>query len=349
MLFAALGAYLLIGIAIESWTELKDMREQIKVLYFLSTAAFAGYLFAKVFDPRDSKYILHAIELGILAYIFAGCIGYLYPLSTFTWQLDAGTHFKSLFRYPGMSNSNYIAHVLLVLLAIHNLVADRSRQFKHSLFYLATIVIIAVVSQSRSFVITSIIMLLTFSAIRILRAQGGFYLKRKTDKRLSLHFVVWLLVIGGLASFSEFFIDLGGQTIDRFSVTSSSTVNIGRRFDEWRDTFSYFVNTDRSMLFGNLSYPSNLRPHNVILSVALVFGVPIACIVLFLAVLLVLRIPMLLFIIIAAQVEILFVTGVYDFVFFMILTVLSAPENWTSEKMLYVKDQSSGEVHKYYA
>jgi hypothetical protein len=332
--FGALCFYLFINIAIDSLSDSREIREQIKVLYLLGTAGAAGFLFNKIYETRDSSHILAAIELGLFAYVVAGCLGYLYPLSNYTWQLESGFQFKTLFRYPGMSNSNYVAHVLLVFLAIHKLLATRSRTSSHPLFYVGVITIIAVVSQSRSFVITAAILLVSTWAIRILRLGNGNPSKTESRSRLRTNVGIAMVAIVALVMFSEFFLGLAQQTVDRFGASDRSTVNISRRLDEWRETFAHFDRTDRSMIRGNISYPENLRPHNVVLASVLVFGVPIALVVSFLFVALVLKFPILLFMIIGAQAEILFVTGIYDFLFLMILTILCSRQNWMNEQLL---------------
>lgn len=334
LFFAALCLYLFVNITIDLLSDSRDIREQVKVLYLLGTAGVAGFLFSKVYDPRDNSHVLTAIELGLLAYIVAGCIGYLFPLATDTWQLESGFKFKSLFRYPGMSSSNYVANVLLVFLAIHHLLARRGRSLGHPLFYVGVIAIIAVVSQSRGFVITSVVLLLSLWAIRVVRLGNGLVAKSTSKNRLRTNVGLSLVAVVAILVFADFFLGLAEQTVDRFGADNYSTVNIGRRFDEWHQTMAYFDRSGKSMIRGNTSYPGYLRPHNVVLSAVLVFGVPIALLTAFLFIAVVLKFPILLFMLVAAQAEILFVTGIYDFLFLVILTILCSRQNWMNEQTL---------------
>ncbi|HNP63642.1 MAG TPA: hypothetical protein PKH39_06860 [Woeseiaceae bacterium] len=334
VLYAALCAYLSISLFVDLVAGLGEFHEQFKVLYYLFNAAAAGYLFTKVYDPRDRVHILSAIEVAVVAYVVASCVGYLFPLSTFTWQLDSGVQFKSLFRYPGMSNSNYVSHVLLVLVALHRFIARRGGVQPNLLSYVGVLSVIAIASQSRSFVVASIVLIATWWVLEMARNKAISSVRRVRVRGSRAILVAALIAMFVIVMFSEFFMVLGQQTFNRFSSDSRTTINISRRFDEWGGTFAYFAHSDRSMIRGNLYYPESLRPHNVILSAVLVFGVPIALVFVFLIIALALKHPLLIFLLLGIQAEILFATGLYDFLFFVILTVLCSRQNWTSEDLV---------------
>jgi hypothetical protein len=221
-----------------------------------------------------------------------------------------------------MSSSNYIAHVLLVMIAIHKFIGDRSVKTVHPMFYIGLIGVIAVVSQSRSFAITAVILIGIWVTLFALKDRAAIYRKVKQAGRKRLNIAIALAAAIVVVGNANFFLDLGAQTVGRFSVKDSSTINVSRRLDEWRQTFEHFERTDKSMLRGNLSYPEGLRPHNVMLGAALVFGVPIALLATFGFAMLIARFPILFFMFVGAQAEILFVTGIYDFLFLAFIAIL---------------------------
>jgi len=343
LLYAGLCAYLFTNMVLESMLHFAELREQIKVLYFLLTATVAAYLFGKVYHPEDNEYFRDALALCIVAYVVAGCVGYLFPLATDTWQTETDFKYKSLFRYPGMSSSNYIAHVLLVVLAMHKFLGKSSAKPLPISYYLIIVGIIAVVSQSRSFAVAAIVLIFLWVVFDALNVGRLAYIRTARGARLRAGVGISLFALVSIVLFHDFFLILADQTLNRLTFQDYSVVNVGYRLREWHDTFEHFHESGRSALIGNLSYPEGLRPHNVVLGAVLVFGVPVAFVVFVLICLLILSFPVLLFVFVGAQAEILFVTGVYDFLFLAFIFVLCADNRHPKGSLIFRASRKPGQ------
>lgn len=322
-LYGALCIYLLGFLSFEPFSDLTEMKAQFKAVYFLATAAATGFLFAKIYSPADSRSLQYALRVGIYAYLVTAALGYLFPLVSFTWEASSGFYFKSLFRYPGMSSSNYVANVLLLMLAAHWQLGLRVRQGTNVFWYFAIILICAVLSQSRGFVVGALVMLIMWWTQSIVNEGGERKVVRASPlKAVASGGFMILFAIVIMTKFSGFFSDLASQLFDRFGTVAMT--NIDSRFDEWQQTARYFEVTGKSLLTGYHMFPDTIRPHNLVLSAILLFGVPVAIIISVASLLLAMRFFPLLFVFVAAQTEILFGTGLYDALFLIFLCTLAS-------------------------
>ena len=315
--------YLLSFLVFESFGDLSEMKAQFKAAYFLATAVAMALLFARVYQPGDDAVLVTALKTGVYAYALTAALGYLFPLASFTWEADTEFYFKSLFRYPGLSSSNYVANVVLLLVAMVWLLEGRLGRPRMLAWYLSVILVVAVLSQSRGFVLASATLVFMWGVQAA--ANGG---RRFGPARTSLMQrylpVAGVVILLGLAATNlpAFSSGLLMQFFDRFG--SLAMENIYARIDEWRNTLQYFDKAGKSLLLGNHAFPEGIRPHNVLLSAVLLFGVPLALVIAAALVQMVIAYPSTLFIVVAAQTEILFGTGLYDSLVLMLIAILGA-------------------------
>ncbi|MEM6818426.1 MAG: hypothetical protein AAF578_06515 [Pseudomonadota bacterium] len=314
-------AYLAIQVFLRNLTEPQDLQGQIKVIYYLLNALVASYLFSILFSSSYARTARQAVMVGVVAYLIAASIGYLFPLESYTWQLETDYRFKSLFRYPGLSSSNYVANIILVLLALHKLLQKESTPRSSVALYLIIITVTAVLSQSRGFAISALAMLITWAVQAALHARPKD--KEKANRYGTGLPALLLLTTVAALSFSSPGRTLIAQTADRFTFNDISISNVDDRFNEWTETYGFLQKHAGSAVLGNLSNTEDIRPHNVTLGAVFLFGVPIGLAVSISLWLAAIRYPDLLFVLLAAQVEILFFTGTFDFLFLVFLCLVA--------------------------
>lgn len=320
---ALLCLYLLGTLVLTSINPPTDLQGQIKAIYYLANAGIAGFLFSRVYEPVHASPFQRALLAAALGYFVAGTLGYLFPLEQYTWQLASDYKYKSLFRYPGLSSSNYVAQILLMLVMIHHALAETDGRRPANAPYIVFIAVVAVVSQSRGFAVTALLLLLLWQLLPLLRA-GTDEQDRRQHRSSSIGLGLALICVGFVLSmFSEFVIDLVTQTLDRFTLRDISTVNIDSRLQEWAEAYRHIVSRPGSEWFGNLTYTDSIRPHNVILSAFFLLGVPLGAITTLLLFALAARYPLMLVILFGAQAEILFFTGPYDCIVLLLLVILA--------------------------
>lgn len=284
----------------------------IKYFNYLLLTIYACFAFLMVYRKEDNDSIANAVMVAAFAYLTASTLGYFYieKLDMTEFSLDIT---KELFRYPGFSNSNYIGNVLVLMAAVAYSIK------KHRLaLYTFFVLFVALLSQSRSVLLSGIVFILYCALHRFINNQVKVRLTMK-------HTAATLFIIASLVIVTQTNAKLRNISANYFSrvTLQTATENITERFDLVQSALQQTTSGFKNALFGVGYIRDGENPHNSFIQALLLFGLLPS--LTFTSYLLNLswRFPILLFAVIASFVEILFFTSSYDFLFFILLVTVA--------------------------
>jgi len=293
--------------------DVKESLNIFKYIIFLGQTLYCAYIFSLIYKREDKTVLKIAIFTAITSYFIASSLGYFFPSGLLAEKEELEFLYKVLFRYPGLSTSNFIAHILLLMTAIHMNLNSR----KNLLFYTGFIALIFISSQSRSIVLPSII-LLTFQ-IASKKDKIQVIKESKDKKKIFFKTFVFLFVtLLALTIFRDYTKSLSLQSLERLK-GNIAFQNITARLSLIQNAYLESTENLAFWLFGHGYIHRDNNPHNLFFSSLLIFGWPATMFVLIMFVILLIKIPKTLFIFIAAQFEILFFTSIYDFLFIIFI------------------------------
>jgi hypothetical protein len=287
----------------------------LKYLDFLFLTAYASFAFLMIYEEKEAVALADALLIAVISYIAASLMGYLFfdyqNIDIIEYEAGGFDFLKNLMRYPGLSNSNYIGHIILLMIVIAYSITPRR-------LYLYTLLVLfaSIVTQSRTVFYTGVIFLL-YCAFQEMKHRAS---KLKVIRNMLGMLVIVMGSLFLLIYLNEDLQNIVSQFKDRVTM-ESGLENVAARLDIVRSTVETISGNYKKLFFGIGYIPDDANPHNFILQSILLFGLVPSVFIIFYYAYLVKRMPIVIVIMIASFGEILFYTSSYDFLFFILILV----------------------------
>jgi len=304
---------LLINISLALLSGTYDVYKGIHILKYVNyilLPLYSGYLFFLVYNKRDNHVFFKSLLVIIILYLVSSSIGYGFPGNLDIYK--EGFLWKSFFRYPGLSSSNYIGNIILLLIVI-----AYSVKYKFTPLYIILILVTSFLSQSRSVFLIGLLLVLYFIRPKFENAKE--YIRLIFVSTISV--ILLIITLLSLVKFNNISADLYSQFINRI-LLKTGIENIYERLLLCEEAINIIYSNPVNLLIGYGYFERGTNPHNLFLEALLLFGFLGAIILFILFFYLLLKFPIILFVLIASQFEILFFTGTYDFLFFILIISL---------------------------
>jgi len=286
-----------------------------KYLDFLFLTAYASFAFLMIYEEKDAVPLADALLVAVISYLAASLMGYFYfdyeNIDIIEYEVGGFEFLKNLIRYPGMSNSNYIGHIILLMILITYSIRPRRMYL-----YTPLVLFASIVTQSRT-VFYSVFIFLSYCLFQeMIDRPGRLKAAMKYISMIGIIIASLFLVI----YLNDDLQNIASQFIDRVTMESASE-NVTARLDIVRSTVETISDNYKNIFVGVGYIPDDGNPHNSILQAVLLFGFVPSVFIIFYYVYLIKRIPIVMIVIIASFAEILFFTSSYDFLFLILIAV----------------------------
>ena len=287
----------------------------LKYFDFLFLTSYASFALLMIYDEKDAIALADALLVAAISYLAASLMGYFYfdyqNIDIIEYEAAGFGFLKNLIRYPGLSNSNYIGHTILLMI-----VTAYSIKPRRLYLYTPLVLFASIVTQSRTVFYTGVLFLL-YCVFQEMKHHAA---KLKVFENI---LGMLTLVIGSLfllIYLSEDLQNIALQFKDRV-IMESGLENVTARLDIVISAAETLSGNYKELFFGMGYISDDRNPHNFIFQAILLFGLIPSVLILFYYAYLVKRMPIVIIIMIASFGEILFFTSSYDFLFFILILV----------------------------